>query len=73
MGLLDGIEKLITEHGSAANLRERIALAREQYAALERSAAELRKDNDRLKSANAELQVRVRELERQQPEVPSGT
>jgi hypothetical protein len=33
--LLDGMERLITEHGSAAILLERVALAREQYAALE--------------------------------------
>lgn len=72
MGLLDGIERLVSEHGSAAILREGIALAREQYAAIESSAAELRKDNDRLKSANADLKVRVRGLERQLSEVPPG-
>ena len=73
MGLLDGIERLITEHGSAAILRERISLARDQYAALESDAAELRKDNDRLKSANADLQARVRDLERQLSEMRSGS
>lgn len=35
MGLLDGIEKLINEHGSATILKERIALAKDQYDALE--------------------------------------
>ncbi len=35
MGLLDGIEKLINEHGSVVILKERIALAAEQYSTLE--------------------------------------
>jgi len=35
MGLLDGLEKLINEHGSAAILKERIALANDKYAILE--------------------------------------
>ena len=34
MGLLDGIEKIINEHGSAVILKERIALAEDKYAAL---------------------------------------
>lgn len=44
MGLLDGFEKLINEHGSAVILKERIALANDKYAALEQklSASELR-------------------------------
>ena len=66
MGLLDGLEKLITEHGSASILKERIALANDKYAALEEklSASELRVknlesekealrlDNDKLKQQN---------------------
>lgn len=65
MGLLEGMEKLITEHGSAAILRERIALAREQYAALESRVVSLQKDNEQLNSANASLHARLRALERQ--------
>lgn len=44
MGLLDGFEKLINEHGSAVILKERIALVNDKYAALEQklSASELR-------------------------------
>lgn len=44
MGLLDGFEKLINEHGSAVILKERIALANDKYAALEQRllASELR-------------------------------
>ena len=50
MGLLDSIEKLITEHGSAAILRERIALANDKHAALEKRAASLESENVALKS-----------------------
>jgi len=49
MGFLDGIEKLITEHGSAVILKERIALASEQYAALEKKSDDLQTENERLK------------------------
>ena len=35
MGLLDGFEKLINEHGSAVILKERIELANDKYAVLE--------------------------------------
>jgi len=41
MGFLDGIEKVITEHGSAAILNQQLAFARDQYAALERQVTEL--------------------------------
>ena len=40
MGLLDGIEKLINEHGSAVILKERIALANDKYVALEQKLSE---------------------------------
>ena len=36
------IEKLITEHGSAAILKERLLLASDQYAALEKEVVDLR-------------------------------
>jgi hypothetical protein len=39
MGLLDEIEKLITEHGSAAILKERLLLVADKYAALEKALA----------------------------------
>jgi regulator of replication initiation timing len=39
MGLLDGFEKLINEHGSATILKERIALANDKYSALEKEFA----------------------------------
>jgi predicted RNA-binding Zn-ribbon protein involved in translation (DUF1610 family) len=59
---LADIERLITEHGSAAILRERLSLAAEQYAALERKVAELESENTKLNSENSELQQQVRNL-----------
>ena len=50
MGLLDSVEKLITEHGSAAILRERIALANDKHAALERKATTLEAENGELRT-----------------------
>ena len=41
MGLLDGFEKLINEHGSAVILKERIELANDKYSALEQKAVAL--------------------------------
>ena len=41
MGLLDGLEKLINEHGSAVILKERIALANDKYSALEQKVQDL--------------------------------
>jgi len=40
MSIFDSIEKLITEHGSAAILRERLEKAKEQYALLEKGKAD---------------------------------
>lgn len=63
------IERLITEHGSAAILRERLAFAAEQYAALEKKVsdlqaqvAELQAENRCLSSENSELKEQVRNL-----------
>ncbi len=72
MSLFDGIEKLITEHGSAAILKERIALAADQYAALEKKlsdaelrAKELESENQRLELDNFKLKEKIRDLEKQ--------
>ena len=43
MGLLDGFEKLKNEHGSAAILKERIALANDKYAAQEQKLVDSRR------------------------------
>lgn len=56
MGLLDGFEKLINEHGSAVILKERIALANDKYAILEKEASVLKSENERLKLDNEECQ-----------------
>jgi FtsZ-binding cell division protein ZapB len=64
MGFLDSIEKLINEHGSATILRERIALANDQYAALEKKVIGLQSENERLKSDNSKLQEKIRDLEK---------
>ncbi len=58
MGLLDAIEKLINERGSAAIMRERLALIREQAQVLEKQIAQLQQEN-------AALKDRVSDLERQ--------
>lgn len=42
MNIFDTIEKLITEHGSAAILRERLDFAKQQFAQLEAEVVELR-------------------------------
>ena len=70
MSLLDGLEKLITEHGSAAILKERITLANDKYAALEAKlvASELRvkklePENEVLRLDNEQLKQQNRALE----------
>jgi beta-phosphoglucomutase-like phosphatase (HAD superfamily) len=55
MGLLDGLEKLINEHGSAVILKERIALANDKYAALDDKAKGLQLQVERLQADNARL------------------
>ena len=71
MGLLDGFEKLITEHGSAVILKERIALANDKYAALEQKLADselraknLESDNQALRSDLQEAKVEIQNLKK---------
>jgi predicted transcriptional regulator len=59
MGLLDGFEKLINEHGSAVILKERIALANDKYAALEQKLAESELAAKKLGSENQRLNVEL--------------
>ena len=49
MKLFDNIEKLITEHGSAAILRERLLLAEQKYSAIERKLSDLQGENNLLR------------------------
>lgn len=48
--LLDSFDRLIYERGSAAILKERLALAVDQYSALEKENAELRTKNQILET-----------------------
>ena len=69
--LFENIEKLITEHGSAAILRERLELANEQYAVLERrcqqldeQVAMLEEENQRLQSDIEQARQQIRHLDK---------
>ncbi len=46
MSLFDNLEKLVNERGSAAIMRERLSLAEDKYAALERKLANAREDHE---------------------------
>lgn len=77
--ILSDIEKLINEHGSATILRERLALARDQYEALEKNNsalmqenAALKEENQRLELDNAKLREKIGDLEKQLPRVHAG-
>lgn len=63
MGLLDGFERLINEHGSAVILKERIELANDKYSALEAEEKSLRSENEALRLDNGKLKEQVRALE----------
>lgn len=65
MGLLDGLEKLINEHGSSTILRERIELANDKYAALESKVSILESENNALRSENEALQLNNEKLSAQ--------
>ncbi|MBI3899134.1 MAG: hypothetical protein HY308_12680 [Gammaproteobacteria bacterium] len=67
---LSEIERLITEHGSAAILKERIALANDKYTALEQKLSVcdaankgLRSEIETLRLDNGKLKERVMALE----------
>jgi|GEM_PF-955384 len=69
MGLLDGFERLINEHGSSTILRERIALAEDKYALLEKQVSilqaenvSLRQENTALRQENNDLRAQVKAL-----------
>lgn len=67
MDIFGSIEKLITEHGSAVILRERIGLAEQQYAALEKENVALRQRVSDLEAKNERLEDQARKFSRSNP------
>lgn len=65
MGLLDGFEKLINEHGSAVILKERIALANDKFAALEQKLSECEAAKIKLNAENEALRLNNEECKKQ--------
>lgn len=65
MGFLDSIEKLINERGSAAILRERIALLNEQHAAVEKQVVALKQEVANLQNENSALKLDKSQLQEQ--------
>ena len=72
MGLLDHFEKLINEHGSAAILREHLALVKTEQLTLERKNSDLQTENEKLRSENAELHKDIGVLKNQIGTLQSG-
>jgi hypothetical protein len=72
MGLLDHFEKLINEHGSAAILREQLALVKAEQSALERQRADLDAQCKTLQSENAEIKKQLGVLKGQVAGLQSG-
>jgi|ERR1035438_5738871 hypothetical protein len=62
MGLIDYLDKLITEHGSAAVLDKHLTLVREQAKALEKQVSDLQQENAGLRRRVAELQEVEKQL-----------
>jgi hypothetical protein len=65
MGLLEHFEKLINEHGSAAILREHLALVKAEHSAIERKNANLQTEKDSLQSEVEQLRISVTALSNQ--------
>jgi hypothetical protein len=61
--IFDDIGKLINEHGSATILKERIFLAADQYAILERKVHDLEAKMNALEHENARLQLDIQKCE----------
>jgi hypothetical protein len=76
MGLLDEIERLINERGSAAILKERLLLFADKYAALEKALAvcestakETISDKKALELENLQLKEKIKALEKSLSEI----
>ena len=63
MGLLDGFERLINEHGSATILKERIELANDKYSALEQKNSIFEQKITVLESENKTLRLNLEKAE----------
>ena len=63
MGIFDGLEKLINEHGSAVILKERINLANDKYAALEQRVVSLEQNIVSLEAEKAVLRSSLNEAQ----------
>ena len=76
MGLFDSlinpIERLITEHGSAAVLREHIGLIKAKLTEQESRCVDLQDKNERLHADLCEAQDRARKLEKELQTLKSG-
>lgn len=72
MGLLDHFEKLINEHGSAAILREHLALIKAEQLTLERKNSDLQVENKKLHSENTEFHKEIGVLKNQISILQSG-
>ena len=65
MGFLDSIEKLISEHGSATILKERISLLNDQHSLIVNQAATLKEQITHLQSENQSLKLDKEQLHQQ--------
>lgn len=61
--ILGEIERLINEHGSAAIMKDRLALASDQYSALEKKLFEANASVEQLKSENESLHLDLKKAE----------
>jgi hypothetical protein len=62
MNILELLEKLINEHGSAAIKGEQIALLKEQFSVLKSESALLKGENLQLKTENVNLRLENKDL-----------
>ncbi len=72
MGLFDGIEKLINEHGSSQILHERLELAADKHTKLESEVTELKAETAALRQERATLQAEVAKLKQAHAEIQGG-
>ena len=64
MNIFDGIEKLINEHGSAAILRDHVALFKDQLSILKEKFAVLEAENQNLKTETQNLKMENEQLKK---------